>query len=394
LKLRGKLFLLLLLIALAPVFGLALYEHTATTNLETELVERGRDIATEPATSRTTQRLVQMIAENASARQQVISILVIAMVIVAALAAFLSARSITRPVTSLVGAAKRLAVGDFSARAECGSGDEIGDLARAFNELGPQLEDRFRLQEDMDIAKEIQQSLLPTAAPEIPGFEVADQTVFCDETGGDYLDFLDIADLTDDESLAGYYGICVGDVAGHGIGAALQMASARALLHGLARSPLKLSRIIDGLNQGLTKDSHQGRFMTLFCCILAGPERNLYWISAGHDPAIVYDLAKDEFSELGGDDIPLGVDAGWRFQERQTGAMKPGRIIVIGTDGIWETRNAAGDMYGKERLLDVIRQYAESPAETIMTEILVHLDMFRGQAPVRDDVTVVLIKMV
>ena len=122
--------------------------------------------------------------------------------------------------------------------------------------------------------------------------------------------------------------------------------------------------------------------------------RNVRWVSAGHDPVIVYEPVQGEFSELPGDDIPLGIQGNWHFREGQRDTWCDGAIMVIGTDGVWEARNEAGDMFGKEALQEVIRRHAHRSAETICEAVTQALDAFRGPTQYRDDVTLVVAKFV
>ena len=122
--------------------------------------------------------------------------------------------------------------------------------------------------------------------------------------------------------------------------------------------------------------------------------RNVRWVSAGHDPVIVYEPVQGVFSELAGEDIPLGVQGNWHFREGQRDTWCNGAIMVIGTDGVWEARNASGEMFGKDALRDVIRRHAHRSAETMCEAVSQALDAFRGDIPYRDDVTLVVVKFV
>lgn len=302
--------------------------------------------------------------------------------------AILSARSVTRPVAALADAAGRVAAGDFQARAPLGRGDELGDLARAFNGMVPRLEDQVAMKRSLALAREVQQHLIPKTPPLLDGFDIAGRAFYCDETGGDYLDY--ITDMGGDPSKLG---VALGDVTGHGVPAALLMTTGRALVRGAATETDDLGRLATRANAELARDIQGGRFMTLFVALLDRDSRDLAWVSAGHEPALLYDTETDDFRELGEGGIPLGVDAGWTFETHSLDdALRPGRILIAATDGVRETRDGADAMFGRERLEAIIRDNAGATADGICAALASALDRFRAGAPVIDDATFIIIK--
>jgi len=265
--------------------------------------------------------------------------------------------------------------------------DEVGQLIESFNTMAEQLEERIRLKEALDLAMEVQQGLLPKEAPKAEGLDIAGKCIYCDETGGDYYDFLEFSELD------GRIGVVVGDVAGHGIGAALIMATVRSLLRSRLTQPGTLSQVITDVNRLLCLDTSQtASFMTLFFMLADRVNEKINWVRAGHDPAIIYDFSTDSFSELRGTGVALGVDETLSFHEYEYPGWTGGQIIVVGTDGIWETTDDRGEMYGKERLLDLIRTHRSRPAEEIVQTITDALVQFRRTAPQQDDITLVVVK--
>ncbi|MFO7685936.1 MAG: PP2C family protein-serine/threonine phosphatase, partial [Desulfobacterales bacterium] len=117
------------------------------------------------------------------------------------------------------------------------------------------------------------------------------------------------------------------------------------------------------------------------------------WVRAGHDPAVLYDPQKDVFEDLGGPGIALGVDGSWIYGESERQGLSSGQVIVIGTDGIWESRNQAGQMFGKTALCNVIRRHAVSNAEAILNAIVDALQAFQAGVRPEDDVTLVVVKL-
>jgi sigma-B regulation protein RsbU (phosphoserine phosphatase) len=295
-----------------------------------------------------------------------------------------------RPLFVMVEAVKRLAKGDFSARMNINTGDERDLLAKSFNEMVPQLEDRLQIRKSLEVAKEVQQNLLPQEIPNLRGFDIAAKSVYCDETGGDYFDFFPC----EDEDCA-RFGIVVGDVTGHGVGAALLMATARALIRGLTTTwPKNLAESLTQVNSLLSADIRQtGRFMSLFYLIIEVGSPMISWVRAGHDPAMLYDPATDTVEELMGPGMVLGVEEDYSYQQVEKTIKTPGTIILIGTDGIWETHNGEGEMFGKGRLADIIRNNHQEPAGAIQDAVLEAVRDFRGETEQEDDITIVVIKV-
>ena len=329
----------------------------------------------------------QSINERISLQWMTSRIALFAVAFLVLILALCGSRAVTRPVAELASTADRLANGDFSARADVHSRDEIGQLGKTFNDMVPKLVDQMRMSKSLEVAKEVQQHLLPDCSPEIAGMDVCAQSVYCDETGGDYFDF--IPSNTNPHQL----GIAVGDVTGHGIAAALLMATSRAILRTRLRQGGELADIFNDVNQQLSADASGGRFMTMFYLLADADSRTLYWTNAGHDPAITYDLKTGEFGKLDVDGgIPLGVSDDWNYKSA-TGQVSPnGQIIVIGTDGIWEARNPAGDMFGKEALRQIIKDNANQRSNEIAAAVIKAVRKFSGTRVQEDDITLAVIK--
>jgi sigma-B regulation protein RsbU (phosphoserine phosphatase) len=222
----------------------------------------------------------------------------------------------------------------------------------------------------------------------VNGFDIAGKSVYCDETGGDYYDFIVIDDAEQK------IGVAIGDVSGHGIPSALLMAAVRSSLRQRVSLPGSTAEIISDVNRQLVKDvEDSGQFMTMFFLALDTEKRQIQWVRAGHDPGIAYDPDSDSFSELGGSGIALGVVAEWVYEDNKKTDFSKGQIIFLSTDGIWEARNRKGEMLGKEPILNAIRQNATSDATQIIDTIFDTLDKFIGGVKIEDDITSVVIKM-
>ena len=121
--------------------------------------------------------------------------------------------------------------------------------------------------------------------------------------------------------------------------------------------------------------------------------RNLKWVRAGHDPAVLYDPSVDRFEELSGEGIALGIDASWQFTEMKRTDLTEGQIILLSTDGIWEARNPQDEMFGKQAIYRIVRKNSRAAAAKIQKTIIAELNRFqKGVAPA-DDITLINIKI-
>ena len=308
----------------------------------------------------------------------------IVIIVVAGLALFFS-RMNTKNLVAIVNGFKRLGQGDFTAKLAIRFNDERDQFVKTFNQIVPRLEEHLRMSRTLGLAKDVQQSLLPSKEPSFHGFDIAGTSLYCEETGGDYYDFINI----DDDRLS----VVVGDVSGHGVSAALLMATARAFVMLRTSMPGSAASIINDVNKQLSLDTYDtGNFMTFFYCELTASDREVRWIRAGHDPALIYDPVNDEFDELKGHGMAFGLDYTFEYTQFQR-TLAPKQIILIGTDGIWEMHNEAGEMFGKKRLREIIRSNRSATAKEITTAINDALKIFRGSKQPEDDVTMVVIKV-
>jgi serine phosphatase RsbU (regulator of sigma subunit) len=259
-------------------------------------------------------------------------------------------------------------------------------LADRFRTLS---QEQDRIEQSLYLAREVQQNLLPHNAPQTDWLDIAGQSIYCDETGGDYYDFI-INDTGGNASI----GIALGDVSGHGISSALLMATVRSSLRQRSTRPGIAAEIISDVNRQLAEDvGDSGQFMTMFYMLLDPVKQQLQWVRAGHDPAIFYDPDTDAFGELDGPGVALGVLDGFNYKEFTKRSLHSGQIIVLSTDGIWEARNQKSEMFGKERLLNIIRKNSQLSARDILDAMLEALKNFQKGFEIEDDITLVVIKI-
>lgn len=277
--------------------------------------------------------------------------------------------------------------GLFEKKVPVVTNDEFAIIAGHTNVMIDRLVERERMSRGLDLARQIQVNLLPRSSPLLAGVQVFGSSHFCDETGGDFYDFL-VRDGEDGPELV----IMVGDVTGHGVGSALLMTSVRAYMRAHLVHIVDLAEVMKRTNTLICGDvAGSGLFVTGFLFSFNPSQRQARWVSAGHDPAIFHIYGSNECLELRGEDIPLGVDPQWNYvlhSER----LEPG-ILMLGTDGIWEAMNADDAMFGKERLHQVLHDSLHSSPQEITSRIFAEVEAFTGTTRIEDDRTVVIARL-
>ena len=245
-----------------------------------------------------------------------------------------------------------------------------------------------KVQRSLAQASRIQQNLVPKSNPQVDGFAIAGKSIWCDETSGDYDDFIQPAEWPREK-----IGVVVADVIGHGISSALLMTTARAFFRERILSPGSPAALVTDVNNRLVRDIEDlNLFITMFYSEIDIKDKCFRWVHAGHEPAIIYDSADDSFELLGGEGLPLGVMEDWTYEESEK-KIKSGQIILVGTDGIKETHNPQNELFGAERFNRVIRECAQKPAKDIVKNMFDTVERFRFPVERKDDETLVVIKV-
>ena len=297
--------------------------------------------------------------------------------------------NLRQPFRDIIRVLKAVRNGQFDHKVQVTSNDEIGYTGDVINEMTEGLKERDRMRQSLELAEEVQQNFMPQKAPKISGLDIAGQSIYCERTGGDYFDYLQIAE-SDDQKI----GIVIGDVSGHGIPSALLMAAVRSSLRQRVLQPGSIGQIVCDVNRQLTVDVEEsGRFMTLFYSEIDSEERTIRWVRAGHDPAILFDPQTNTFEELKGSGVALGIDQKWAYTENIKVNLKNRQILVLCTDGVWEAHNSTGDMFGKGALHEVICRNSDLAAIDIVEAVIAAVRQFQDGIEPEDDITMVVVKM-
>jgi len=301
-------------------------------------------------------------------------------------------RSMTSTMTGAIKkvskAAENLANGVFGPPLPVHSVDEIGELTNSFNKMTAQIRQGVKLQKAMEIAREVQQNFLPASRFAAAGIEIYGSSRYSQETGGDFFDLVRFRDAPQK------IGAVVGDVVGHGIGAALLMASVRAMIRTRNDQAGKLAEIISDVNRVLCRDTQEtSNFVTLFYTVIDPSSRTIEWVRAGHDPALLLYPDRHECLELYGKGVALGIDDSLRYESNTVEISAEKQLIVIGSDGAWEAQNARGEMFGKDQLKKILMENCDDDIQKLIDLINKEIDIFLEGTPPQDDITFVVIKI-
>ena len=241
---------------------------------------------------------------------------------------------------------------------------------------------RRKSEAELELAGRIQQELLPRETPRIKNFDVAARCVPAVSVSGDFFDFFIEA--------GGRHAIVVGDVAGHGVGSALIMASVHSRMRSIKNHNESPDDLLTEVNQGLFEDRLPTLFITAFVATLNSETREVCWASAGH-PAILID-ADGNVTELEPTGLPLGVVAHERYTCGDAFELTPGSILAIMTDGLQESRNEAGEFFGNVRLRTTLSTLRQQSAAEIVERVVDDVQTYCNPEVPKDDLTIVIVK--
>jgi len=258
-------------------------------------------------------------------------------------------------------------------------------LERAYRELEaaqPLIVEKERLEKELQVARQIQMSVLPTSLPCLPGLAFAAQMVPARAVGGDFYDVMALG--------PGMVGIAVGDVAGKGVPAALFMTQVQALLHARADAVSPPAEVLAWVNQQVLSRGSAELFVTVIYGILDVASRRFEYARAGHEVPMLAAPGGNVQPAPFGPGQPLGLWNGSLLDE-QAITLSAGSSLLLYTDGVADTRNAAGESFSGEGLLAALRRVAGAPAAEICDAVWRAVAAHRGDEPAYDDVTLVAV---
>ena len=256
------------------------------------------------------------------------------------------------------------------------------DLAENVRKLRETTAEKERLAAEMDLARQVQMSILPDEAPEVPGYQCAGISHPAREVGGDFYDFF----LTDSDRLL----MMIGDAVGKGLRAAMFITETHGIAHAAALNQMSPESILTLVNKTfISARGPSGDFVTLFCAALDYQQHQFTYASAGHNPPLLVRNGSVQNLRIG--NCPLAVESGVEYH-LETENFRPGDMIIMYTDGITETFDKQHQMFGDERLKDLLREYAQNPPTELTRVIIDEVRNFSVGVPQSDDMTLLIIQ--
>jgi len=299
-------------------------------------------------------------------------------------------RRISRPMGILISGVREIGDGRYSTRISCECKNEFRLLAESFNDMSEKIEDaqetlfnRHKVDQELEIAREIQAALIPRDVPEPDGFSVAVHYKAASQVGGDYLDVIPI----DPNNIA----IIMADVSGKGVPGLVVMAMLKIMVTTLVARRTPPASLIRQVNIEMKKTLKPNMFVTFFIGYLNSRNGRLVYSNAGHNPMVIYDPVKRrcEFHKMAGP--PLGIFPPKQFDleiEEYELHMTPGSLILQYTDGLNESMNSSGEQFTLDRIMSECRRNALSGPKTLMFCLVEAERKFRGAAAPADDIAV------
>jgi serine phosphatase RsbU (regulator of sigma subunit) len=240
------------------------------------------------------------------------------------------------------------------------------------------------LQHDLDVARSIQQSLLPHSMPQVSGWDIAAWNQPADQTGGDYYDWQPLPN--------GKFVTALADVTGHGIGPALLASVCRAYARSNFRNQDSFLKAMEEINTAVAADVREGRFITFVAAIFGADSPTVELLSAGHAPLFLYTLKNDRFDFMEAHGLPLGISDAFLSDPPHSLEMASGDLLLLATDGFFEWENALEEQFGHERLAQTIRAAREKSAAEIISDLHQEVLRFAAGTKQMDDLTAIVLK--
>ena len=240
----------------------------------------------------------------------------------------------------------------------------------------------MKMQQEFKLASQIQADLLPKESPSLPGYDIAGATFPARTIGGDYFDFIPL----DETKIA----ICLGDVSGKGLTAALLMANLQASLRNQTYPGNSIKECLARVNRHLYRSTSPEKFATLFYGILDAQQHSLTYCNAGHEPPFLFH-ADGEVVRLKEGGTIVGIVDGFEFEEHEVG-FRPDDVLVVFSDGVTEAMNRDREQFGEDRLANLIKERKCTSAKETVEEIVSSVRVHAGEAPQHDDITALVVR--
>jgi serine phosphatase RsbU (regulator of sigma subunit) len=298
---------------------------------------------------------------------------------------------IIKPIRKLSEGAAVIGTGNLDYKIAIRSSDELGKLADEFNMMTEQLKqaknmeiEKKIMEEQIELAKEIQEGLNPMAFYDKGGVQLKGYTRAAKGVGGDYYDYIDI-----NENMVG---ALISDVSGKGIPASLVMVMIRTVFVTLVKGHnVQCAKIVTAINDSLSADFAIDKFATLFFMIYNKITGELSFSNAGHGPLFCYRLSMNACSVTKLDGVPIGITEDAEYKQSLVNLNK-GDIVILYTDGVTEMRNEKKEEYGRKRLMKLIIENHDMNAKDLVEKIVLDVDAFRGTMNQHDDMTMLILK--
>jgi serine phosphatase RsbU (regulator of sigma subunit) len=300
---------------------------------------------------------------------------------------------LTRSLSRLNEGVRRIAAGDYATRVPVKRQDEIGKLARAFNQMAEDVEkheraalEQERFKRELELGRQIQNDMLPQAPLQVGRTELHGVSVAAGEVGGDFFNYF--------ETGAGQVALLIGDVSGKGVGAALLMANIQASLRARLTLGQNLTALAEGIDRQIQADTPEPVYATLFVAILDPATRVLRYVNAGHNPPYLLhgDDSNARIERLESSGLPVGLLAGRGYAEREV-QLARGDVVFCYTDGCVEAENETGVVFGAEALERALVEADRSSADALLRRMEETLRTFRGAREPSDDATMMVVSV-
>jgi len=324
---------------------------------------------------------------------ELIAALLLLAQVVAVVTGIVLTRAITGTVDQLYNATQQVREGDLTHTVKIERRDQLGILGESFNlmtgsirSLIEEQKQRQRLENEISIAREVQNQLFPQRVPLVPGLEIEAICKAARMVSGDYYDFIELSPTK--------VAIAIADISGKGISAALLMASLQAALRSqllaLGSDTLSTAELVSRLNRHLVRNTADDRFATFFIAVYDSETRLLRYTNAGHLPAFC--LCGDQAFYLDKGGMVLGVFEDYEFVEG-TETVPPNAVLIGYSDGLVEPENVYGEEFGITRLKDAAMRLNGSTPRTIALGMMQAVEDWAGTPEQADDMTVIVARM-